>query len=152
MVPLSRDHHFGLLCCWKIRQGIRNEISPERIAAYVVYFRNLYLDKHFAEEETFLFNQLEHDQQCLQAIEEHRQLEIVMNGFTDGATTVQLSDFADQLDAHIRFEERVLFPHLEKVLPEDTLTSLGETLEELHGATLQEDYQDIFWEIKPTAR
>lgn len=29
LVPLSRDHHFGLLCCWKIRQGIKKEVSQE---------------------------------------------------------------------------------------------------------------------------
>jgi len=29
--PLSRDHHHGLLLCWKIRQGIKLNIEPERI-------------------------------------------------------------------------------------------------------------------------
>lgn len=29
--PLSRDHHHGLLLCWKIRQGIKLNVEPERI-------------------------------------------------------------------------------------------------------------------------
>ncbi|MGQ9541021.1 MAG: hypothetical protein ACUVTY_08005 [Armatimonadota bacterium] len=34
-------------------------------------------------------------------------------------------DLANGLEKHIRFEERELFPRIEKVLPEEALESLG---------------------------
>lgn len=148
IVPLSKDHHFGLLCCWKIRQGIRNGISPERIQLYVVYFRKHYLDKHFKEEEALLFHPSENDPLCQKAIAEHRLLEKMMDDFSTKVTARQLLDFADQLDGHIRFEERVLFPQLEKSLSEEDLASLGEKLKALHAVPIQEDYPDVFWENK----
>lgn len=27
IVLLSRDHHFGLLCAWKIRQGLKKKLK-----------------------------------------------------------------------------------------------------------------------------
>lgn len=29
--PLSREHHYGLLLSWKIREGFKREVPPERI-------------------------------------------------------------------------------------------------------------------------
>ena len=47
LVPLSRDHHNGLLLCWKIRTGIRTEIDYTRISQYVLYFFEHDLKEHF---------------------------------------------------------------------------------------------------------
>ncbi len=56
MVPLSRDHHFGLLFCWKIRQGLKAKIDLERIRKYILHFWKSHLEQHFKEEETLLFS------------------------------------------------------------------------------------------------
>ena len=29
LVPLSREHHYGLLFCWKLKQGLANGTDPE---------------------------------------------------------------------------------------------------------------------------
>jgi hypothetical protein len=52
---LSRKHHFSLLFCWKIRQGLKNNLQPERICEYVQYFWNQNLQQQFREEEKILF-------------------------------------------------------------------------------------------------
>ncbi len=38
IVPLSKDHHFGLLCSWKIQKGLDKNIALNRITAYVDFF------------------------------------------------------------------------------------------------------------------
>jgi hypothetical protein len=35
LISYSKEHHFGLLLVWKIRQGIKREIITERIANYI---------------------------------------------------------------------------------------------------------------------
>ncbi|MBX3239450.1 MAG: hemerythrin domain-containing protein [Chitinophagaceae bacterium] len=139
IVPLSRDHHFGLLCCWKIRQGIRKGVAPERIQNYARYFFNEHLQPHFEEEESLLFRYAD-DELCKRAIAEHRQIADIIEKNPD-----DLTGFADRLDTHIRFEERFLFPHLEKTLPEETLAVVGDQLRELHANPKPDNYEDEFW-------
>ena len=38
IVSFSKDHHFGLLLVWKIRQGLNKAVSAERISNYVLFF------------------------------------------------------------------------------------------------------------------
>ena len=38
IVSFSKDHHFGLLLVWKIRQGLSRQVDPERISNYTGYF------------------------------------------------------------------------------------------------------------------
>ena len=58
IVSFSKDHHFGLLLVWKIRQGLVKDIDAERISNYVLFFFKEDLVKHFREEEQFLFCKL----------------------------------------------------------------------------------------------
>jgi hemerythrin-like domain-containing protein len=60
----------------------------------------------------------------------------------------KLLRLADQLDKHIRFEERELFPHLEKVLQPDQLERIGKLLKEAAGPEEEDRYEDAFWNLK----
>ena len=72
LVPFSRDHHFGLLLVWKIKQGLNRQIDPVRISNYVRYFFREDIFPHFEEEERHLFTILEKDDPLrLRAEEEH---------------------------------------------------------------------------------
>lgn len=55
IISFSKDHHFGLLLVWKIRQGLEKAVNAERISKYVVYFFKEDLEKHFKDEELLLF-------------------------------------------------------------------------------------------------
>lgn len=146
LVILSREHHFGLLFCWKIRQGIQKQVAADRILSYVKYFWENNLKKHFEEEETILFTAMR-DKLVDQAISEHRHIEhlIEMAMKAEATDTAHLNRLVDAVDDHVRFEERVLFPHMEKELSADKLVAVGEQLKQLHQEPLKDDYEDEFW-------
>ena len=80
-----------------------------------------------------------------QAITEHEQLRSLVDEIARSASLQNINAFADLLEKHIRFEERVLFPYLETILPEEQLQSIGEQLEELHSNIATDDFADEFW-------
>lgn len=118
--PLSRDHHQGLLLCWKIRKGISNGTPSERIKEYVKWFYSEHLLPHFKTEEDLLFTILGSAHPLIiQAITEHRDLEKLI---TDESNSQELlQEIAQKLDDHIRFEERTLFGEIEKVATAEQL-------------------------------
>lgn len=148
IAALSREHHFGLLFCWKIRQGIKKMTLPERMRPYVQYFLDNHLKPHFEEEENLLFSVLPNDDLVEQAKAEHLHILSLAFAISDKehlTTTDQFNILADAIDNHIRFEERILFPHFEKELTDDALATLGKQLQQLHQETKKDDYPDEFW-------
>lgn len=143
LIPLSRDHHHGLLCAWKLRQGIKKGVNAERMRPYVKYFYERHLKEHFREEEELLFSN-KADKLVQQAIRQHRALESRVAEI-DQADTHQFMAFADELDSHIRFEERSLFPHLETSLDPNQLEEIGTRLTALHAHPVADNFEDEFW-------
>jgi hypothetical protein len=144
---LSRQHHAGLLFCWKLRQGIRLGIETGRMSRYVDHFWKSELQFHFKEEERLLFTDPS-DPFVSQAKKEHSLLktqieQIIVSG--DRTTQMQLDTIAENLDDHIRFEERILFPHLEVTLTKEKMESIGKSLLSGNGKIYLEDYADEFW-------
>lgn len=145
IVQLSKDHHFTLLFCWKIRQGIKMQIESERQKNYIRYFFKEHMEPHFQNEEKLLFNQTS-DEKVRKALDDHREIrnhiEKVLQSPNENSSGL-LSMLADIVEAHVRYEERELFPHLENVLTDDQLQFIGEELskEEIKP----DDYEDEFW-------
>ena len=145
LVKLSKDHHAGLLFCWKIRQGIKYHIETNRMIKYVKYFWDHHLAAHFKEEEEFLFPPLK-DKEVQKALDDHQKIKIFVGKIAvTGMEREQgvLLELADTLDNHIRYEERILFPHLQEKLSEEQLKKIGE---QIPDATLADTYEDHFWE------
>ena len=116
LISLSRDHHEGLLLCWKINTGINKGVSMDRIAAYILHFSNQSLNKHFDEEECYVFTLLPPDHPNRKEAELHHKLMREMVGnFKNKSQLFPLSIkyFAEILEMHIRYEERVLFNIIE---------------------------------------
>lgn len=147
LVVLSKEHHFGLLACWKIRQGIALNIEPERMRNYINYFWENHLVQHFATEENILFKSSE-GKLINTALSEHDELRSQIKLINDGVTIANLNSFANLLEHHIRFEERELFQLLQAELSEEKLNKIGEEIEELGEEPFVENYEDTFW-IKP---
>jgi hemerythrin-like domain-containing protein len=145
ILQLSKDHHFTLLFCWKIRQGVKKQIDPERIKKYVQYFWQEHIQTHFREEEEILFKPVE-DDKVQKALNDHQAIKNQVTEvlqLPNDISTEALLMLADMVDAHIRYEERALFPHLETVLTENQLELIGEQLDKQE---IQKDnYQDEFW-------
>ncbi len=141
LVQLSRDHHFGLLLCWKLKQGLKKEIDVDRMAKYIELFYHHNLKPHFAEEEQDLFPLLGAEHPLIaEAIAEHHEFaEMVARGFT---TAEEIQHFRDLLEKHIRTEERQIFPAIEEAATEEQLQAL---LDQEHAALKEPEYDDEFW-------
>jgi hemerythrin-like domain-containing protein len=150
LTPLSREHHDGLLLCWKIKNGLSNNIPVERIVAYTVYFYNSFLKPHFAEEEKYVFTLLSDDDAMIaEATAQHN----ILNGMIATLDSVQdkvewLKTFAYELDRHIRYEERQLFNYIEDRADKAALAYAGAKLAEPHNAHIKDEWTDIFWTNK----
>ncbi|HEY9185860.1 MAG TPA: hemerythrin domain-containing protein [Salegentibacter sp.] len=139
--PLSREHHQGLLLCWKIGKGFEKDIEPERMMNYLAWFWENHLKLHFEIEEKYVFPVLGENHELVeQALEEHEHLKYlfqVKEGLADNLKTVRRD-----LEAHIRFEERILFNEVQKIASEEDFQKLKEHHDEEISCGL---YQDEFW-------
>lgn len=150
LVLLSREHHDGLLLCWKIRTGLKKEVNSERIKAYVQYFWDTDLKEHFRREEEYLFSQLPGDDiMKIKAMAQHnsiRELLTLLNKSSGSLTEIGLLEkLASELDDHIRFEERELFNHIEQTLRPDKLSIIGKLLDQVDGEYCVAEWSDEFW-------
>jgi hemerythrin-like domain-containing protein len=145
---LSREHHFSLLFCWKIRQGLKKEVATERIRKYIQYFWEHHLQPHFHEEEKILFAPVT-DNPVKRAINEHKYIRLLIEYLGDSKNNDRktLMKIADMVDEHVRYEERELFPHLERKLTKEQLENIGSQIQK-HHTSLQDEYEDQFWNIK----
>jgi len=146
IIALSRDHHAGLLFCWKIKEGLRKNAPLDKILKYINFFWEGHLKEHFREEEELLFDRL-NDELSRQGKSEHLMIEEQvhqLNGQEQQTAAMYLA-FAETLTKHIRFEERTLFPHLEAALPPAVLKQAGDFLSAEHPATFTDNYPDEFW-------
>lgn len=140
--PLSREHHHGLLLCWKIRTGLKNGVEPQRIKQYVDWFFENHLIQHFAVEEKQLFPILGLSNPMVkQAIAEHHRLRELFKSKTN--LKVVLGLIESELDHHIRFEERVLFQEIQQVADDSQLQLLDEIHQEVPESNV---WKDNFWE------
>ncbi|MEJ8755619.1 hemerythrin domain-containing protein [Pontibacter sp. H259] len=153
LVPLSREHHFGLLFCWKIRQGLKNGTDLYQIRAYVRYFWNNILKEHCAEEEWMLKRLLKADDVVKARLEEEHKLLQALIGLIEKGSKLNKELFevlAQDLTDHIRWEERELFPYLQDVTNPDDLELAGQLLTHKHDPRL-DNFTPEFWAVKARA-
>ena len=139
--PLSHEHHHGLTLCWKIRTGFAKNVSPERIKRYTDWFYMKYLLPHFELEEEYVFTVLRRDHELVRkAHADHRRLRRLFNQAIN--IEVNLGLIEEELEAHIRFEERVLFPEIQEWASSEQL----QRIEEVHRhVEFTENEKDVFW-------
>jgi len=146
LISFSKDHHFGLLLVWKIRRGLSMNIEPERMSKYAVFFFQNDLAHHFKLEEQTLFSKLPPDDLLgLQAYQEHENIGSLVDRLQkDRSNPGIVGEFAEALESHIRFEERVLFNHLQTTLSDEQLIK---GLEEhgKHECNVDDKWSDHFW-------
>lgn len=146
LAPLSREHHEGLLFVWKIRQGLKNGTDINTIAAFVQWFWEADLKRHFQMEEKLLAPLLKSEPLITRMIEEHQELEALIHINEQIGDADLLAKIADTVNDHIRFEERVLFPFIEGAITPEQLKAIGEQL----GAPSMagSNWEQPFWEQK----
>ncbi len=136
LIPLSHDHHDALVAARRLRRGAD---APDPVAAVTVFldFFAASVVPHFREEEEQLFPLVADSEEArelvVQALLEHQRLhaaaatlgQLVVRGRADPALGRQMRDLAALLDAHVRFEERQLFPLIEQLASEEALSTLA---------------------------
>lgn len=147
LAPLSREHHDGLLYAWKIKQGLANGTPVETLCNYTRWFWSNHIKPHFKDEEKVLVKFLPAGNPLVQQMmTEHaqiRDLVISLDKIPDSNSLKLLSEF---INSHIRFEERELFPYVEKTLTPEQLNEIYNDLpQDLHCDT---EWKDEFWARK----
>jgi iron-sulfur cluster repair protein YtfE (RIC family) len=139
--PLSREHHQGLLLSWKVRKGLSKGVELKRISKYVHWFYTEHLQKHFSDEEEFVFPVLGNDHELVKrALAEHRRLIRLMEN--EEELERSLHAFEEELEKHIRFEERTLFNEIQTIATSEQLKKIEEVLNE---DTFCDSWDDQFW-------
>jgi len=148
LMPLSREHHDGLLLVWKIKTGLSKAIEAKRIAGYVVFFYVSTLEAHFNLEEEFVFSLLPEDNVLrVKAESQHNEIKEMVSTLKLAYNKENLLQFADLLERHIRFEERELFNFIEQnAIPE--LLLIAAAAMDSHASSNKQYWNDEFWAKK----
>lgn len=138
---ISRDHHQSLLLCWKIRVGFTRNVPIENIKRYIDWFWQSQLADHFDIEEKYIFPLLGSEHELVKkALSEHRRLKRLFMQDTDIWRSLNLIE--EELDSHIRFEERILFNEVQRIATAAQLSSIAK---HHNVATHRDDWSDEFW-------
>ncbi|MCB8969683.1 MAG: hemerythrin domain-containing protein [Solirubrobacterales bacterium] len=134
LAPLSRDHHQALFTAMKLK---RAEDLAERDRA--IDFFALTEHAHMAVEEQVLLpgwlakvpdGPGAAEQMARRVHDEHAALRLAAKRLESEEVTVDdLRELGIVLERHVRYEERELFPAIERDLSEEDLNALGEALE-----------------------
>jgi len=140
--PLSREHHHGLLFCWKIRAGIKKNVEISRLKKYSDWFYQNYLIPHFEVEEKYVFPILGNENELIiKAVSQHIRIKQLFESTTEIQKNSSLIE--EELENHIRFEERILFGEIQKIATAQQLQSI----EVNHSdEKFVDNLMDPFWE------
>lgn len=146
LVQYSKEHYFGLMLGWKIRQGIAKKVAGKRMARYIIEAFDAEILPHFVNEESQLFVLLpSNDSLRLRAEQEHLSIRQKLEALGNAPATEKLITFATELELHIRFEERELFPHIEQQQSFEVWANAMQTHESSPHADFDRAWDDQFW-------
>ena len=133
--PLSREHHRALLCWRELNKhlNIPHSAGLRSAAAALQHYWNSRFSRHMADEETLLLGLLS-DALRTRLLAEHdtlRSLFCSLDETLESNGPLAIDDLANlvaTLRAHIRWEERILFPHLQSHVSAEELRFIGDRL------------------------
>ena len=148
LIPLSRDHHDGLVVAQGLIQGRsrapRSNWPTDRrqqVDRVLEFFRTD-LRQHFQAEEDHLFPVVAQQLQdgadlARQLRDEHDEMRARIRGLeSDPATGLdeRLRALGECLLSHIRKEEQVLFERMQEEMDADTLEAIGAKLRSVYAS------------------
>lgn len=140
LIPLSHDHHHGLVVALRLKKG--GPASPndswlegaDNQALQLLEFADSELLNHFQLEEELVFPVLlkldidEISTLTHELLGEHQVMRASLDAIRQSSDSTILKHFGELLEAHIRKEERILFPLIEQeiekgstILPVETI-------------------------------
>ncbi|HLS66747.1 MAG TPA: hemerythrin domain-containing protein [Pseudogracilibacillus sp.] len=131
--PLSRHHMEALYLGVKLRRAgtEKSTLTKEELIHEVKSFWNPNGERHFREEEEILlptyakYGDIE-QKLIVDMLLEHVRIRSLVKTITTETVDVEtLHTLGELLETHIRKEERIIFPMIEKALPEDVLQEMA---------------------------
>jgi hemerythrin-like domain-containing protein len=129
LIELSRDHHQALSRALRLRRATAEDAAE--VGEDVIAFWRQHGSHHFAVEEEVLLPRCAdridpRDEAVVTVLTDHVWIRSRMERLAGGDLDLDaMHALGERLDAHVRHEERVLFPLIEEALPEDELTALA---------------------------
>ena len=144
----SDDHHQGLVNALRLRRSAAGEgMTPEEAARAFLKFWQEDTSVHFRKEEEVLLpivaryaKELLGQASVIEMLVQHARIrglamQLDEEVARDEVRAETLRGLGDQLETHIRLEEREVFPLIEEVLSEAALHEVAARLEAFANAT-----------------
>ena len=133
LASLSRDHHEALVLAQKLRRATPATVTTSR-ESFLAYWQ-AHGQNHFRLEEEVLFPAYAahgdpHHALIARALCDHVAIRHHAQALAGAAepTLDALHELGHQLAAHVRLEERQVFPLIEQAVPSDELAVLARAL------------------------
>lgn len=141
IISLNSEHQQVLQLCDNIRTGLSRNVEKQRIRRYTDWFKENYLNLHFAFEEQHIFPLLGNNVRVKKALANHRRIHKLLSCDCDNERVLNLLE--EELSTYIRFEERVLYKELRELTSPDDIKRIEALHDEL--VLTEEEWQDKFW-------
>lgn len=131
LVVLSHEHHHGLVFCSRLKKA--NKANEQVLKSFVKEFYDAHLTSHFESEERLLLPLLHDKKIAAQFLSEHDQIRKRIQAISENQNKNVKKDvlkLGTLINDHIRFEERTMFPWLEKTITPNELIAIGNQLKE----------------------
>jgi hemerythrin-like domain-containing protein len=141
--PLNGEHQEGLLFISRVRQYL-DKISVERLRNYVLWYWKNHIRTHFFQEERILTQYMLVDHPLIRRMrEEHSEIRELILSLDRNAERSTLITFCNLIEAHIQFEEEILYCYLELHLSEQQLNKI-KMMVDTHPVESGK-WEDVFW-------
>ena len=130
LAPLSREHHVALEHALRLRRTTEDRVAED--AARFLAFFVAEGEGHFLAEEELLLPVIPgaHADAARRLVDEHAEIRRRAQDLGTHPGTTAAHALGKALARHVRFEERELFPVLERVVPAEQLAEIGRRLTE----------------------
>jgi hemerythrin-like domain-containing protein len=134
LIPLSHQHQHALALCVRLQRGLQSgsaDCAPWQ--AEVARLFDSEIGFHFEAEEQILFPAARQNAAMAQLVDELVADHASLRKYAARAQQLgrnELLDFASELSAHVRKEERQLFEDCQRLLPAEMLQQVGRRIEE----------------------
>ncbi|MDQ2621841.1 MAG: hemerythrin domain-containing protein [Actinomycetota bacterium] len=131
--PLSREHHHALFVSKEVRDA--DESGAEEARSAFLEFWRTEGALHFRIEEEVLLPGSglagpDQDEEVARMLADHLEIRRRFRRVEAGETDLdEMKDLAGILRDHVRFEERELFPRIEREMDDDALLLLADRIE-----------------------
>jgi len=146
LIVFSQEHHHTLVFCTRLKKA--DALTEEKIIKdFIKDFWENNLSEHFSLEEKLFLQSLSTQNELVNKFQnDHNEIRELISYCLQTTPTdlPKLKELADSIIAHIRFEERLFFPYLEKELSPEILDQIGRELE--HQPIVCTTFKPEFWQ------